>query len=75
MDAGTCKRPGGNPPVWRKVKNKDGTDNRYAETNGTHNVCAVRRDGVWWFELWDVSQRPHRMLSRHRTADEARAAA
>jgi len=53
----------------------DGTANKYAETNGRHNVCAIRSDGVLSYELWDVSERPHRRLGAYETAAEAKEAA
>jgi hypothetical protein len=56
---------------WTQGKKKDGTPDKYFQTNGTHNVCAICIDGVWWFEAWQLT--PRIRLGMWRTAAEAKA--
>ena len=58
--------------TWQPVKNKDGTENRYAQTNGTHNIAAYRYKRKWYFEVWLITSRPHKRLAAFDTAQEAR---
>jgi hypothetical protein len=51
---------------WRKVSN-------YAITNGTHNICRVVVNGRESFELWQRQGNGWVFVSRHATADGARA--
>jgi hypothetical protein len=47
---------------------------KYHETCGDYNVAAVMVNGVWHFELWQRQGKGWVFVSRHATADEARAA-
>jgi hypothetical protein len=60
--------------TWRTCTDKHGNRNIYAITNGTHNICRVVVNGRESFELWQRQNNGWVFVSRHATADEARAA-
>ncbi len=58
-------------PEWRKCKNRDGVESRYAETDGTYTVCACKVGDEWRGVLWKGKE----MIAVFNSPREAKASA
>lgn len=61
---------------WRKCKNRDGVESKYAETDGTYTVSAGKSQGQWYGLLWKGNgQVSDVLIARFNSPREAKAAA
>ena len=61
---------------WRKCKNRDGIESRYAQTNGIYTVSAARVKDQWRYTLWKGTGQPEdQWIAVFNSGEEARLSA